>query len=114
MIVNNLDVESIAIAPIKADPPLLIYPDAILSLAITAKLFEPIAGVSQIAQFFGATEKSQLAECRTLDILREPRRSDAIEDAFGIGISKAANHLVLSVMHTSRTVKPLYRNEVYP
>ena len=112
MIVRNLDVERIAIDPVKADPPLLVDPDAVLPLAITAKLFEPIAWVGQIAQFFGAPKKSQLAECRTLDILRKPRRSDAIEDAFGVGISKAANHLVLSVLHTIRTVKQRYRDEV--
>ncbi len=61
MIVYDLDFESVAISPYEADPPLLIYPHAELSFSITAKLFEPISGARQIAEFF--LLDSTLATC---------------------------------------------------
>ena len=43
MIIRNFDVVRTILAPHKADPPLLINSDAVLSLAVTRQPFEPIA-----------------------------------------------------------------------
>ena len=105
MIVHDFDIERIPIIPGETDSPLLVDVDAVLSLAIAAKLFEPIARIREVAQFPCLANKSQLSECRALDILRQPRRSAPIEDALGISVGKAPNHIVLSVMHTIGSVK---------
>jgi hypothetical protein len=104
MIVYDLDFESVAISPYEADPPLLIYPHAELSFPITAKLFEPISGARQIAEFFCSTQHSQLAERRTLKVRRKPSRAAAIENRFGVGVGKARITFVLSVMHIASYV----------
>jgi hypothetical protein len=49
MIVHDFDIERIATAPIKAKSPLLIDPDTVLSLALAAKPFDPVAGARQVA-----------------------------------------------------------------
>jgi len=43
MIVSDLDVVSVAFSPPKAHPPLIVDPDAVLSLAILRELLEPVA-----------------------------------------------------------------------
>ncbi len=70
MIVNNLDLEGIAVAPDEADPPLLINPHAVLSLALAAKPFESVAGTRQVAQFHSLVKDSELAQRDALDVLR--------------------------------------------
>ena len=106
MIVHDFDVERIAAVPVEAKSPLLVDTDTVLSLAVAAKLFEPVAGARQVAQFLGPAKDSQLAQRRALEIMREARRPAAIENRLRIGVGKAPNHVVLSVMHTTELVNP--------
>jgi len=43
MIINDLDIKGIIITPDKAHAPLIVHSNAMLSLAIMAQCFEPIA-----------------------------------------------------------------------
>jgi len=43
VVVHDLHVEGIAVAPAKADPVLIIYPDTVLALAITLQNFQSVA-----------------------------------------------------------------------
>ena len=105
VIVDNLDLECIAVAPDEADAPLPADPDAVLSVAIAAQFFEPVARICEIAQLPGLSDKTQLSERRALDVLRETPGGTTIVDRLGLGVGEAPNHIVLSVMHTRGGVK---------
>ena len=70
MIVDDLNVGRIAVAPVEADPPLQVNPHAILSMAFATKLFESVAWTRQVAQFLGSVEDAELSQRDTLDLLR--------------------------------------------
>jgi hypothetical protein len=44
MIVNNLNLIGIAIAPDEANPPLIVYANTILTLAIACQFLKPVGG----------------------------------------------------------------------
>jgi hypothetical protein len=44
MIIDDLDIVSVALAPHETDSPLIVDPDAVLTLAVAAKLLQPVAG----------------------------------------------------------------------
>lgn len=68
MIVNDLHFVSVAFAPVKAEPPSVVDADAGLPFAITVQAFQAIAWRrSQVAQFRGAVELSQLPPSDSLD-----------------------------------------------
>jgi hypothetical protein len=62
MVVDDLNRSGIAILPHKANPKLIVQPNTMLPKAITAQLFQTIAGWrAQIVQRRGAIEKAKLA-----------------------------------------------------
>ena len=62
MIIDNLDCFGGAIAPDEADAPLVVDPDAVLSLAIAFERFEPITGRrANIGQLSRRVEHIELA-----------------------------------------------------
>ena len=82
MVVGDLDIISVAIAPVEADPKLIVDPDAVLSGAIPGKLFQSKAGERKVPQRLGGVEKSELDPRRGLDAFEPPT-----EDAVALGIS---------------------------
>ena len=46
MVVDDLNIMGVAVAPAKADPPLVIDSDAVLSFSIAQQALQPIAGRS--------------------------------------------------------------------
>jgi len=69
MIVNNLNLISVAIAPVKADAPTVVDPNAVLSFAVPGELLQPIPrGHSQVRQGLSVIEHAELAICDLLDI----------------------------------------------
>ena len=44
MVVNDLDVEGIALLPAKANAPLIVDADRVLALAVALQRLEPVAG----------------------------------------------------------------------
>ena len=62
MIVDDLDVVGIAVTPTKANPPLVVDPDAVLSFAVASQGLQSIAGrCLQIAETARAVDLGQLA-----------------------------------------------------
>jgi len=53
MIVNNLHIVSISVLPNKADPHLIVDPNAVLAVPATVKLLQPVSGEGQITQSGG-------------------------------------------------------------
>jgi hypothetical protein len=105
VIVDDLDRERIAVAPDEADAPLPADSNAVLSLAISAQLFESITRICEIAQLPGLSDKSQFSKRNALDVLWETPGQATIVHRLGLGVGEAPNHVVLSVMHTSGDVK---------
>ena len=93
MIVHNLDIVSIAIAPDKADSPLVIDADAVLALAITRELFKAIPGRrnAQILQRLRVVQHRELASGDSFDAL-ETRKPQAVEKRFRVPASERPYH----------------------
>jgi hypothetical protein len=82
-----------SIIPDKADPPLIIDPNRVLSLTIRSKCFEPVAwGYSEITEHPGLIQKTKLSERDVLDIRRQFSASTARPDQFCFRIGEALNH----------------------
>lgn len=80
MIIDNLDIVGVSTFPAKADPPLIIDPDAPLAIAVTGKLFQPVARWdTQKVESGGAAKLFQLALGNSLHILRQLWRKPAVK-----------------------------------
>jgi hypothetical protein len=96
MIVGDFHIQGIAVSPAEADPPLIVDPDAVLTLPIPGQLFKAIPGRnSQIGQSIGGVKHEELLQSRAVDILRELFRAFTIEDPFGLWVVEAPNHSII-------------------
>jgi hypothetical protein len=63
VIVGDFHIEGITVFPAEANPPLIVDPDAVLTLSIPGKPFEAIPGRhSQIGQGIGCVEHEELPQ----------------------------------------------------
>jgi hypothetical protein len=62
MIVNDFHVVSISVLPIKADPPLIVDPNAVLAVPVAVKLLQSVSREGQIAQAGGRIQLLQSSE----------------------------------------------------
>lgn len=93
MVVNDLNVVGIAILPAKADAPLIIDANTVLSGAIPVELFEPIARRGpEIDHGLGRINDGQLAQHGTLEVAGESPDGLAIEQRFRVPIAEALDH----------------------
>jgi hypothetical protein len=77
MIIDNLNIVGTVFPPLKANPPLVIDPDAVLPLPIAYERFKPIAGQAcQVAQA-GRLVQQIKAPLRLRDERGEPARAPA-------------------------------------
>jgi hypothetical protein len=82
-----------SLIPYKADAPLVIDPDRILSLPIGSQGLKTIAGRHpKIAQYPGLIQKTQLSESDVLDVRRQFSTPASRPDQLGFGIGEALNH----------------------
>lgn len=76
MIVDDFDIESVALAPSEANPPLVIDADAVLTSAVARELLKSIPwGNSQIRNCTRGIEDREFPVGRTLKIRRKPAHS---------------------------------------
>lgn len=93
MIVDNLDVESIAILPPEADAPLLVNADAVLARAVAFECLELIRwGNHKIAQIHGAVEVLQLLACALLNLVVQALYELALEYRFRVLVLESPDH----------------------
>jgi len=93
VIVDDLNVVRVAVRPPKADAPLIVDPDAVLSGTIAAELLEPIArGHSQILELDRGVDEAKLPEHHTPKVGREAADRLAFPEPFGVAVSEAPNH----------------------
>lgn len=93
MVVNDFDVVGIATAPAKADTPLIIDPNTVLTLSIAFQLLEVIARRRpQVVQLNRRIHMAQLPEHDAPKVGRETTHWFARPEALRIAIGKVANH----------------------
>lgn len=73
MIVHDLNIVSVAFAPDKAETPLVVDPDAILSFSVTMQCLQTIPRrCHQISQLRGGVQLPNLPASYVLDCLKAP------------------------------------------
>jgi hypothetical protein len=93
MIVDDLDIVGRSIMPPKANPPLLVDPDAVLPAPLTLQSLEPVAWRHpQVSQSTRLVEHAQLAQRHRLDLKQQPPTAPTTPNLCGCGIGKALNH----------------------
>lgn len=71
MVVHDLNVVGIPVAPNKADTPLIVDPNAVLSLSVSVERFQPIARRRcQVPQISGNIQLAQLPLSYPLESLK--------------------------------------------
>ena len=72
MVVNNLNTIGIACPPVKADTPLVVDPNAVLTFAFTVQPFEPIAwGNTQVIECDSTVQHPQFSKSNLLKVVWE-------------------------------------------
>jgi hypothetical protein len=94
MIIDDLDIVSVAPDPAEAEAKLVVDADAVLTEPIAGQLFEPIRGRHfQVGEGRGGVEHDELAKCDAQEIRWESANFVALEQAFRIVVAKTANHV---------------------
>jgi hypothetical protein len=92
VVINYLHLLRRAVTPNKADPPLIINPDAVLTLSLAAQSLESVSGYdSQILQCRGIIEHSKLPPCHPSDV-PEPAILFAPEQILGLLRAEGPDH----------------------
>jgi hypothetical protein len=72
VIVHELDLVGIPISPHKADPPLVVDSNTVLTTPVATQRFQPIRRrYPQIIQAIGGIQHDEFAQCRTMKVRRE-------------------------------------------
>lgn len=93
MIVGDLDVVRVAVAPPKADAPLIVDANAVLPDAIATEFFQSIAGgYPQVGQLLSGIQDEKLAERDVLQGWGPASYHLAVEQSFRVAVAEAADH----------------------
>jgi hypothetical protein len=94
VIVDDFYLGALVVPPQKANTPLVVDPDAMLTRTFTLQHFQTIRGRdAQVIQALGGVYHSQLATGDRLNLAWEPERRLALPDAFGFLVREATDHV---------------------
>ena len=92
VVIHNLDVIGVGVAPAEANPPLVVDADAVLALAIPFKLLQPVTRQGgQRAEIGRGIEHSELALGGALDGFETPDGL-AVKKPLGFGAAERPDH----------------------
>ena len=92
MIVNDLDIQGIAVGPAKAEAPTVVDADAVLAFAIANQRLQSVSGWdSEVLHLPGLMEIEELSPRHTLDG-PEPRHVEIVEQGFRPGVAEGPDH----------------------
>jgi hypothetical protein len=75
VVVCDFDIIGVSILPEKANTPLIIDPNAVLSGSVASKLFQMVCRWnSEVIEYFGVVEHAQFAQGYLLDVIRQSSR----------------------------------------
>jgi hypothetical protein len=90
MIIYNFDIICVALAPTKADPPLIIDPNTMLSSPVSFQGLQTVSRWdSELPQFGRGVNEQEFASCDSLHSRRKSSRLLRVKDAFGFLASEA-------------------------
>jgi hypothetical protein len=96
VIIDDLDVKGVTVAPPETDAPLLIDSDAVLTLSITLQSFELIrAWNRKILQVSSSVQLLQLHQSPLLNVTRNPLGELATPNPLGLPATKGLNHVLI-------------------
>ena len=95
MVVSQLHIPRLAPIPAKANPVLVVHPDAVLSCPVTLERFQPVTRRNaQVIQCRGSMQQPQSAQCNARD--GSPfSRGVTVEQRLGLPIPKGTDHSFL-------------------
>ncbi len=93
MIVHDLDIPGIAVAPDEADAPLVVDTNAVLPDSVASKGFQSVAGRdSQILKAASSVDCNQLCPGPGLDLRRQPANGMPRKDGCGAFAGETLYH----------------------
>ena len=96
VIIDDLDIVGVAVAPHETHPPLVVHPNGVLSGPVPFEGFEPGRrrryGRTEVAEVGGGMEHDELAERTALDVGRDLPALSPPEQPFGLGIGERLDH----------------------
>jgi hypothetical protein len=93
MIINDLDIERVSVLPLEADAPLLIDPDAVLTLAIAFQRFQLIRRRNhEIAQISGAVQILQFLTRPLLNLSIKALHELTVEHRLRVLVPEGSDH----------------------
>lgn len=93
MIVHDLDIVRVAVAPAEADPPLVVDANAVLAAPIALERFQPVARWhSQVIEALGGVELHEFPKHDPLELRRESAAGHTCEETLGLAIDEAPDH----------------------
>jgi len=93
MVIHNFHLSGITLMPDKANPPLVIYTNPVLTGAAAFECFQPITRwCQQILQTPGPVQVFQLAPRRVLNVWRQFAGTFTVKDPFRFAARKGGDH----------------------
>ncbi len=93
MVIDDLDFARMAILPHETHPPLVVDPDAVLSLPVRSESFKPVSRRDlQIIKPGGGVYLHELPERHTLQVPGNRLAAFAAEELLGLLIPEALDH----------------------
>ena len=93
MIINNLDLEGIAVSPAKTDSPLVIDANTVLAGAVAFELLQAVAGWDpEIVELLGGIHDAELPEHESVEFGRKASDAFALEQSLRVAIGEAQDH----------------------
>lgn len=95
MIIDDLHVVRVAIAPLEAQPPLIVDTDAREAGPIASELLEPIPRRNaKIREFVGGVQDQELPKSGATQLGRPPANRFTLEDALCVTLTEALDRAV--------------------
>jgi hypothetical protein len=90
VIIDDLDLVSVAIEPFETDTPLVVDPDAVLAGSIG---LQPVPGWKpEVDKTLGVVQHPQFPACHILNIAGQPADGLALPDLFGAPVLEGSDH----------------------
>jgi hypothetical protein len=94
MIVNNLNIPRVTLAPSKTNPPLVVDADAVLARPATAQFLQTIRRrTPQVQQVCGGVQSIKTAQCGLADWLAPTQGLLVIKHLLGVPAFETPNHV---------------------
>jgi hypothetical protein len=93
VVIGDLDLEGVSPGPSKADSPLVVDPDAVLSLSVALQPLQSVPGrYLEIVDALRRVYEQELSVCPPLHIWWQSPRALPSKDLLSLFVGEAANH----------------------